>query len=598
MSNLDVSLRLKLINMIKGPALAAGKDLEQLKKTLKSMNGTGGGADKLGKDMKQAAIEAKNSSRAFDFMNTKVGDLGKNKGVAKLKADLSLVSGEAERASKAMARMQIAAQKLNKPVGGGLGGGLALLGGGGKARLNKKAYKVQKKHQDQEQKTISEHMQEGGKNFIGHASKAFVGAYLSKKAIEKTVGQAIEYQADGTQMEISMKNSTPEKIAYFKRQAQIEAMRYGFTQGEALKGYGEALADGVPEKELVQFSNLAAKAAISFSQPVHEMSHMIATLRNQKQTNLPDTEKYLNRVAVLSHNSPVKGAEILDMMNRSQQAAHNAGFDEKTTMSIVTALKAGGTDVETAGTFMRNFSISVAQAASDNKKGKGKKKGFAELGIDPAEFMKELKVDSGKAFNKFLIALGKSNNPTSIADSIAGAYGVTPLLSLVKEFATLNKYMQAHSDADTHPSMLNKGLEIKQAMVQNQMQRFSAALNANLISLGDKVLPSISTALEIMNRQNLRAANAENLAIIQENAYKKAGGEHVDTDEEKQKKKQDNDDMWDRIWTPPWVNTKDKPKTEEEALYMGMKKRIKQDKDQQEELEKRQQVLKEKGVVE
>lgn len=515
MTNLDVSLRLKLINQLKGPSSDAVKDIDRIKKSIAGVGNAKGG-DQLAKDFKAATVAAQNSGRAVDYLKAKVSELGRSSsGAAKLKSDLAGVSAEADRAARSLQKTKAAARSLNAASGSGQNRDA-------NSSLKEKA-RNKRASRDDDEKGLKEKVEEAAVHKASHVLKTAAGAYTVEKVLEKTVGKAVEIEAALTQAKISMKGEvTPQRVDNLLNLAKSEAGRYGLPLEEVVKSLGKILADGVPEEQLGAFSNLAAKGATALNVPIDDMAHQLAILRNQTQANVADLEQYVNRVSVLKHSSPVSASEIMEMTGRARQPAEGANIDEKATMAIVTARRAGGTDPETSATFLRNFAISVVQAASGEGRGAEKKEtGFEDLGMSAEQFMKDLKENSTAALDAFLEKLSASDNKTGIATKIAGNYGVTPLLSLAKERATFNKFAQEYEEAPHKTSQLDQALKIQQDTTKNRAQRASSRSEGLFESIGRNGLPILNRILDDMaflseKRPSLGPdyAKAENTAAL------------------------------------------------------------------------------------
>jgi TP901 family phage tail tape measure protein len=109
MTTLDVSLRLKLLNMLSGPSGAAKKDLQALADTAKRLDGAK--ADKLARDLAKTQTEAKGAEGALQKVAAGARRL-EGARAEKLARDLARTRGEATGSEHAIQRLAVMTRRL------------------------------------------------------------------------------------------------------------------------------------------------------------------------------------------------------------------------------------------------------------------------------------------------------------------------------------------------------------------------------------------------------------------------------------------------------------------------------------------------------
>ena len=111
MADLDVSLKLRLLNGLSGPAAAAKKDLAALKAEVLALNGVRGG-EKLTNDLKRTASEAGGTARSVEKVKQAARGLEATRGPDGLATDLKRAAREGAGAARETERVKQAARGL------------------------------------------------------------------------------------------------------------------------------------------------------------------------------------------------------------------------------------------------------------------------------------------------------------------------------------------------------------------------------------------------------------------------------------------------------------------------------------------------------
>ncbi|MBB5046803.1 TP901 family phage tail tape measure protein [Rhodopseudomonas rhenobacensis] len=455
MSNLDVSLRLRLVNQLAGPAKDAKRELEGVGAAAKKLDGAKAG--KLAADLAKTKNEAKGADAALSQASTSARKLGAAK-ADKLARDLAKTRTEALAGMKALAQFNTQLQKLDGGHVDRLVQGLRNATAQSE-RLARGLRRVRDESRGAGQggsgggalpPTTERRGQGGGAlpAVIGMGARAagVVGGVYAGVRVAGAVKQSFQDFAEldrrMTRLGITAE-ATKAQVDAATGNVRAIARQYAVPVEEVLKGLEALVAQGKELPEALAMMDAVVKSAQASGASAEDMSNSAgAMMTNLKlkveelpeafdrlayagkkgQFELKDMARYFPELAAAWANVGQKGAgKLADLAAATQIIRKEAGTSEKTFNGIRDLLaKINTTDVQ------NNFKKMGVDLEAGLKKGAKEGKPLLDVIIELTE--KALKGDMAKLPKLF----GEIDSRTAIS----------ALINLKAEFRSLRAEIQ------------------------------------------------------------------------------------------------------------------------------------------------------------
>lgn len=396
MSNLDVALRLRLVNQLGGPAKDAKKELEGIGAAAKKLDGAKAG--KLAADLTKAKLEAKQTGAALEkaaagakkldpakadrlargLGKSKAEALGSERALRQVVNALRQLDGtRAERLVNSLRRANTAADSLARSLrrvraeghaaGDGHGGPAkrsTASGGGAGATL------------------IA-----GGARVMGAVGGIYLGVRTAASGISSVVEQ------DKAWAEVRKKvTGTPEQLSDLQRQLRAQARRYGMSIVEAFEQAASAGAAGIDIKEIEEAVRTALMASKAWDTNAKETMQYMAQMKSAMGWNLDTLKEWADKVNALADASAASERALVDAAKRSTAPGAAAGVDADSVLAITAAQISGGMPEEVASRWFNTFSSKLAGANAGTKKQKEVLSKYLKL--DPKVVAKGMEKDA------------------------------------------------------------------------------------------------------------------------------------------------------------------------------------------------------------
>lgn len=408
MSNLDVAVRVRLINQLRGPANQAKQDLEGVEKAARKLNGARGG-EKIVRDQKAAAREAARTKRELTDVERAARRLNGARGGERLGRDLKGVTGEAKRADEALKRLDQTSRRL----GAGHKPGLGIKPGSGvRAGLAEGAQEVGSRSG---LPPIA--LGAGGMGVAGGA--AALGILGVSAAIGGAVSEAMSFEDAMAEVRKAVSMSDTEFGAL--RQTILRLSRETpLAKEELALLVAQAGFAGRPVKDLARFATFAAKAAVAFGLGAEDAGDRLAKLGNVFQLTQDGIEALGDSINVLGDNTAAKESDIIDFLTRVGTTARGFGLAEHQTAAFGAALLSLGVAPEVAA---NGFGTLLTRLQTSTKQGKEFQGGLKALGLSAKEVQKLIAKGPAEALVEIFTRLDKLD-PAKRAGVLVDMFGL------------------------------------------------------------------------------------------------------------------------------------------------------------------------------
>jgi len=265
---------------------------------------------------------------------------------------------------------------------------------------------------------------------------------------------------------------------------------YGIAQTEMAGLVAEAGASGIAVKDLSQFMNLAAKASVGWDMSAREVSQVLAQIKAGSQMTVSEMKDFADMVNYLGDSSAAKERDIVEMFQRSGEAAKAAGVDMKSTLAFLTGARSMGIQTEIGGRFFGAF---TSKMVNPTKKGAAALK---ELGLSADGVKKGMETKPFETMITVLDKLRSSARRAEFAKELFGAEWFDEALRVAGGIKEVKRAYEGLQNSANWRGSLNKGLDIQLSTTKSHLDRLKALAGDVGDRLSKWALPPLNAGIE------------------------------------------------------------------------------------------------------
>lgn len=331
-----------------------------------------------------------------------------------------------------------------------------------------------------------------GKMTLGIGAFKGLGAAASsvKSAISGPV-QASMKMEDAMADLAKVSDFTPEGLERMKRELERMSLRIPMSADGLAQIAAAAAGAGVAQKDLLGFTEQAAKMAVAFDMTAEQAGTMMSKWQSGMKLSLQETYALADSVNALSNDNAALANQIGDAIQRYGALGKVAGLSEKATAALSATLIASGATSETAATGMKSFMSTLATATqlSDRQKA-----ALSFIGIDdPKQLEKGLQEDAEGTILKVL--KGLKNLPVEeqmkYMKELFGDTGMESIGPLLQNIEALEKNFATIHDPAKYQGSMEKEFEARAKTTSNSLQLLKNSADFVARSFGDQFLDPI-----------------------------------------------------------------------------------------------------------
>lgn len=332
-----------------------------------------------------------------------------------------------------------------------------------------------------------------GKMTLGIGAFKGLGAAASsvKSAISGPV-QASMKMEDAMADLAKVSDFTPEGLERMKRELERMSLMIPMSADGLAQIAAAAAGAGVAQKDLLGFTEQAAKMAVAFDMTAEQAGTMMSKWQSGMKLSVQETYALADAVNGLSNNNAALASQIGDAIQRYGALGKVAGLSEKQTAALATSLIASGASSETAATGMKAFMGTLAKGAQLSDK---QQAAFANIGIgDVKQLQKDLQKDAPGAILRVLDGLKKNipeDKRTMYLNVLFGETGSEAIGPLLQNIEALRGNFDLVGDATKTAGSMEKEFAARAATTSNSLQLLKNSADFVARSFGDQFLGPI-----------------------------------------------------------------------------------------------------------
>ncbi|MBY6244030.1 phage tail tape measure protein [Methylosinus sp. Sm6] len=553
MTDLDVAVRLRLVNLLSKEAKVAAKDIagvgaaagkldgKAASRVAEALGKASSASDKLGVSLGKTSMAAEKIGGKATGRLT--GELGKAWTVsAKLGGSLERTAAAANKAAQGVARIgqgsaaidstrrridQLTKSNIalgmsqrrlvsanmiagmSRSGGGGIGG-MAAAGAAGVALGRHGANKRQEVLREAASHiTPNAYLIGAGGAVVAGAAiggtaaaLAATGAFATKEAIDRNKALA------GVQKKVDLApgatwDDLEKKIGKISRSL-------GMSYTEAADIFAQGGQGNVAYKDLDGFATLGAKVATAWDVGAREAAQMLTEVKAQTGWTIPQLQKFGDKVNGLGDVSAAAEKDIAKMWQRASAGAEVAGVSYDDSLAAMTALRSVGMQDEVASRFFGQLSSRLRTAASLKDDAQ---EAFKAIGLTAKQVQKGMEKDALGTMIDFLERLAKSKDGISVAKGVGGQEWFDEILLFKKSLPELKRLVD-YLKSNQWENSLDKALTIDLGTTTKKLERAYQALLHIGAEAAKPILPYIDHVADKLTAASERKDKAAQASTI------------------------------------------------------------------------------------
>lgn len=250
---------------------------------------------------------------------------------------------------------------------------------------------------------------------------------------------------------------TPEGLEKVREELEVMSTKIPLSADGLAQIMAAAAQSGVAQKDLLGFTEQAAKMGVAFDISAEDAGTMMAKWQSGMGLTQEQTYKLADAVNALSNENAATAPQIGEVLKRYGALGKVAGLTEKQTAAFAASVVASGAEAEVAATGIKAFMRSMGKGGSMSKK---QAAAFENVGLDPKQLQKNLQKDAPQAIISSLEAIQKAvpkekwNQYLSVMFGEEAAVAVGPMMSNLEGLK--KNFKMVGDEANFSGSMLNE----------------------------------------------------------------------------------------------------------------------------------------------
>lgn len=230
-------------------------------------------------------------------------------------------------------------------------------------------------------------------------------------------------------------NFTPEGLKEIQQRIEEMSTRIPLTADGLASIMAAAAQSGVAQKDLLSFTEQAAKMGVAFDITAEEAGTMMAKWQSGMGLSLDKTYELADAVNALSNVNAATAPQIGEVLKRYGALGKVAGLTEKQTAAFAASVVASGAESEVAATGIKAFMRALGKGSSMSKNQAGM---FKALGLDPQQLQKQLQKDAPATIIKTLETIQKKVKPEQWNEVLSVMFGEEASVAVGPMMASLD----------------------------------------------------------------------------------------------------------------------------------------------------------------
>lgn len=308
---------------------------------------------------------------------------------------------------------------------------------------------------------------------------------------ETPVKQAMQMEDAMAEIKKVVDFTSPDGLQ--KMQAALEKMSLSIpiTAEGLAKITAAAGQAGIAEKDLIRFTETAAKMGVAFDISAEEAGEMMAKWRSGMNLTQDQVESLADATNALSNNNAAMAKQVGEALKRYGALGKVAGLTEKQTAAMAATIIGAGAEAEVAATGMNAFMRALTKGGSMTDL---QKAAFGNLGFDALQLQKDVQKNAPKTIFAVLEAV-KTKLPKELQmqylTAMFGEEGARAMGPMLANTEKLRENFDLVAESEKYAGSMEKEFLSRSATTSNALELASNAMSYFARALGDPMLGTL-----------------------------------------------------------------------------------------------------------
>ncbi|MBS1164135.1 MAG: phage tail tape measure protein, family, core region [Proteobacteria bacterium] len=327
-------------------------------------------------------------------------------------------------------------------------------------------------------------------NMLGVAA----AGYAAARALAAPVKAAMDFESAMADVKKVVNFETPGSFLKFKADVLMMSTRIPMAADALTKIVAAAGQSGIANKDLLKFTELAAKVGVAFDISADTAGDSLAKMMTALSLSVDDVGKLADAMNYLSNSQASSAADILEFFRRTGSDGKMFGFTAVQTSAFGSAMLSAGAEAEVAATSFRNMGKALAKGGAATK---AQRTAFKALGLDATKVAKAMQKDAVGTTVNVLEAINKlpKYQQSAVASQLFGDEA-RALMPLISNLDLLKKSLGMVASETSYAGSANAEYAARAATFANKLQLFQNKMNGLAVTVGDALIPALSGAID------------------------------------------------------------------------------------------------------
>lgn len=308
---------------------------------------------------------------------------------------------------------------------------------------------------------------------------------------ETPVKQAMQMEDAMAEIKKVVDFTSPDGLQ--KMQAALEKMSLSIpiTAEGLAKITAAAGQAGIAEKDLIRFTETAAKMGVAFDISAEEAGEMMAKWRSGMNLTQDQVESLADATNALSNKNAAMAKQVGEALKRCGALGKVAGLTEKQTAAMAATIIGAGAEAEVAATGMNAFMRALTKGGSMTDL---QKAAFGNLGFDALQLQKDVQKNAPKTIFAVLEAV-KTKLPKELQmqylTAMFGEEGARAMGPMLANTEKLRENFDLVAESEKYAGSMEKEFLSRSATTSNALELASNAMSYFARAVGDPMLGTL-----------------------------------------------------------------------------------------------------------
>lgn len=308
---------------------------------------------------------------------------------------------------------------------------------------------------------------------------------------ETPVKQAMQMEDAMAEIKKVVDFTSPDGLQ--KMQAALEKMSLSIpiTAEGLAKITAAAGQAGIAEKDLIRFTETAAKMGVAFDISAEEAGEMMAKWRSGMNLTQDQVESLADATNALSNNNAAMAKQVGEALKRYGALGKVAGLTEKQMAAMAATIIGAGAEAEVAATGMNAFMRALTKGGSMTDL---QKAAFGNLGFDALQLQKDVQKNAPKTIFAVLEAV-KTKLPKELQmqylTAMFGEEGARAMGPMLANTEKLRENFDLVAESEKYAGSMEKEFLSRSATTSNALELASNAMSYFARAVGDPMLGTL-----------------------------------------------------------------------------------------------------------